>query len=203
MKRIIIKYHLELFTAVVLIFTIADGILFSEISCTRKLVNMFMILGVFHEWEEKRFPGGFYELMAKKFGIKAEKEGLDKAGLMVILYWLVITCMPYVFDQAAFLLFVPAVLGYFEAFIHTAGIFIHKMKRPYTPGLVSAWIMAAGSVYTTVYLKTNGLAGTVDYVLGVLLMFGGFLLMDLGVMRSVSMHPKDIPAKIRAQREQR
>ena len=38
---------------------------------------------------------------------------------------------------------VPIALGIFETFIHTAGIWIHNMKKPYTPGLASAWPMGA------------------------------------------------------------
>lgn len=202
MKKIIVKYHLEIFTAIVLVFTIVDAILFSELSYSRKLVNMFMVIGVLHEWEEKRYPGGFYELMARKFDIKTDQEGLNKAGLCVIIYWLAITCIPYLFDGIACLLFIPVVLGLFEAFVHTMGIFIHKMKKPYTPGLVSAWIMAAGSVYTIYYMEINGLAIAGDYVLGAVLMFGGFLLMDLGTIHSMGMSVKDMVENVKKMRNQ-
>ena len=76
MKKFALKYYLELFTVFVLVFTLIDCILFSKLSDYRKLINLFMILGVLHEWEEKRFPGGFFELMAKKIGLKAEKRSL-------------------------------------------------------------------------------------------------------------------------------
>lgn len=202
-KRFLEKYHLELFTAIVLVFSIADLVLFSEISQQRKLVNLFMILGVLHEWEEKRYPGGFYELMAKKFNIKTDKEGLDKAGLCVIGYWLAITCAPYLFDRAAFLLMLPVALGIFEAFVHTMGIFIHKMKKPYTPGLVSAWVMAAAAVYTICCLESLGTVGAGTCILGTLLMFGGFLLMDIGVLHSIGMTPKDVFANVKALRSKK
>lgn len=68
MKKFVLKYYLELFTAFVLVFTVIDGVLYPKISDYRKLINLFMVLGVLHEWEEKRFPGGFFELMAKKSG---------------------------------------------------------------------------------------------------------------------------------------
>lgn len=97
---------------------------------------------------------------------------------------------------------IPVVLGFFEAFVHTIGIFIHKMKKPYTPGLVSAWIMAAGAIYTIYYLEANELVGVGDYVLGTILMFGGFLLMDLRVLRSVAMSIKDVAVKAKTMRNQ-
>lgn len=198
MKKIILSYYLEIFTAFVLGFTVIDCVLFSKLSDYRKLINLFMILGVLHEWEEKRFPGGFFELMAKKIGLNAEKEKFDLGGLIVVLYWVIITCIPYVFDGAAFLLLVPVVLGLFEAFVHTLGIFIHKMKKPYTPGLITAWLMAAASVYTIHYLEANKLAAASDYVLGVILMFGSFILMDIAILRSIGISPKEVAANMRS-----
>lgn len=198
MKRFIVKYHLEIFTAIVAVITVVDLILFSGISANKKLVNMFMILGVLHEWEEKRFPGGFHQLMGKKFGWDLEKADFDKAGVYVIAYWLVITFLPYVFDEAVYLLLISVALSFFEAFVHTMGIFLHKMKKPYTPGLVSAWLMVVGAVYTIWFLESNGQVGAADYVLGTLLMFGGFILMDIGVISAVGTTLRDMMKTIRS-----
>lgn len=184
MKRFIFKYHLEIFTVIVLIFTVIDLILFFSVSVNRKLINLFMILGVLHEWEEKRFPGGFHQLMGKKFGWDLEKADFDKAGVCVITYWLVVTIIPYIFDDVVCLLIISVALSVLEAFVHTMGIFLHKMKKPYTPGLVSAWLMFVASIYTVYYLQTNGLATPVDYVLGTVLMIAGFALMDIGVLNA-------------------
>jgi len=198
LKRFIVKYHLEIFTAIVAVITVVDLILFSGISANKKLVNMFMILGVLHEWEEKRFPGGFHQLMGKKFGWDLEKADFDKAGVYVIAYWLVITFLPYVFDEAVYLLLISVALSFFEAFVHTMGIFLHKMKKPYTPGLVSAWLMVVGAVYTIWFLESNGQVDAADYVLGTLLMFGGFILMDIGVISAVGTTLRDMMKTIRS-----
>ena len=171
--------------------------MYAEISVFRKLINLFLIIGVFHEWEEKRFPGGFFELMANKIGIKAEKEIFDRGALIVVLYWIVITAIPYLFDRHAFLLLVPVVLGLFEAFVHTAGIFIHKMKKPYTPGLITAWIMSLASGYTIWYLEANEFVTAVDYLSGVVLMFGSFILMDIAIFRTIGLSPAEMKEKIK------
>ena len=93
---------------------------------------------------------------------------------------------------------VTIALSFFEAFIHTAGIAIHRMKKPYTPGLITAWLMAAASVYTIYYLEANGLAATSDYILGVVLMFGSFILMDIAILRSIGVNPKEIAANMKS-----
>lgn len=195
MKKFVLKYYLELFTAFVLVFTVIDGVLYPKISDYRKLINLFMVLGVLHEWEEKRFPGGFFELMAKKIGLKQEK--FDISGMIVILYWIIITCIPYICDKYTFLVLIPVVLGLFEAFVHTMGIFIHKMKKPYTPGLITAWIMAVASVYTIYYLEANNLVVASDYILGVILMFGSFIFMDIAIIRTFRISPKEMMANIK------
>lgn len=197
LKRFVVKYHLEIFTVIVAVFTVVDLVLFSGISMNRKLVNLFMILGLLHEWEEKRFPGGFHQLMGKKFGWDLENADFDKAGVYVIAYWLVITILPYVFDKAVCLLLISVALSVFEALVHTMGIFLHKMKKPYTPGLVSAWLMVIGAAYIVWYLETNGLAGAADYILGAVLMLGGFILMDIGVLSAVGANLRDMMKSMR------
>lgn len=184
MKKFIFKYHLEIFTAIVVIFTIADVFMFSGITLNRKLVNLFMILGVLHEWEEKRFPGGFHELMGKKFGWDLEHADFDKAGVCVIAYWLVITIIPYVFDDIPCLLIISVALSFFETFVHTMGIFLHKMKKPYTPGLVTAWVMFVAAIYTIYCLEASGVVSVSDYIIGSVLMFVGFAVMDIGVLNA-------------------
>lgn len=62
--------------------------------------------------------------------------------------------------------------------------------------------MAAGAIYTIYYLEANELVGVGDYVLGTILMFGGFLLMDLRVLRSVAMSIKDVAVKAKTMRNQ-
>lgn len=198
MKRFAFKYHLEIFTVIVAIFTFVDFVLLPDISANRKLVNMFMILGVLHEWEEKRFPGGFHQLMGKKFGWDLENADFDKAGVCVISYWLAITILPYIFDRAIFLLLISVALSGFEVFVHTMGIFLHKMKKPYTPGLISAWIMFAGSAYTVWYLETNCSVRASDYILGAVLMISGFILMDIGVMSAFRTNLRDMMKNLRA-----
>lgn len=200
MKRFVFKYHLEIFTAIAAVFALVSFVFVPEVSVNRKLVTMFMLLGVLHEWEEKRFPGGFHQLMGKKFGWDLENADFDKAGVCVISFWLVITILPYIFDQAIFLLLMSVALSVLEAFVHTMGIFLHKMKKPYTPGLVSAWLMIAGSAYTVWYLKTSGLAGAGDYVLGTILMIGGFMLMDVGVMSAFNTNLRDMMQNVKAMR---
>lgn len=198
MKRCIIKYSLEIFSAVVLILTLINLLFFPQSSLIRRLTNGFAIMAVLHEFEEKRIPGGFFELMAKKFGISEEQSDLDLASLFVILYWTVILGLSYTFEDITFFFIMPVVLGFFEAFVHTMGIWLHHMKKPYTPGLASAWWMAILSGYSVYCLQSNELAAGTDYLIGSVLMSVGFALMDKGVLYACKMTFADVRNNIRS-----
>ena len=77
---------------------------------------------------------------------------------------------------------VTIALSFFEAFIHTAGIAIHRMKKPYTPGLVTAWLLAIAAVFAIVQLNANGLVSAGGYAVGTLLMIVSFLCMDIFIV---------------------
>ena len=191
MKNWIVKYSLEIFSAIVLLFAMVVMLFFPDVSYIRKLTLGFAILAVLHEFEEKRIPGGFYELMAKKFGISMETANFDLAGFFVVCYWVVLIVMAFVFDRIEIFLVMSIALGIFEAFVHTAGIWIHKMKKPYTPGLASAWPMAALSIYSICYLNTNTDITGIDYLVGTLLMMIGFAIMGRGTMYAANMSLKE------------
>ena len=197
MKKWITKYSLEIFSTAVLVFVSIVLLFFPKISYIRKLVLCFAILAVLHEFEEKRTPGGFYELMAKKFGMPMEKANFDLAGFFVICYWVVLIVLAFVFDEIELFLVMSIALGIFEAFIHTAGIWIHKMKKPYTPGLASAWPMAALSIYSIVYLNTHTDITGIDYLIGTLMMIVGFAIMGRGTMYAAGMTLKDVKKNLK------
>lgn len=196
MKNWIVKYSLEIFSAIVLLFLAVIILFFPEISYTRKLTLGFAILAILHEFEEKRTPGGFYELMAKKFGL-SESMDVDLAGFFVLCYWTVLIVLPYVFDRIVIFLVMPIALGFFEAFVHTAGIWLHHMKKPYTPGLVSAWLMAALSLYAVCYLNTQGSASGTDYLIGVILMVAGFAVLQRGTLYAAKTTLRDVKNKLK------
>lgn len=64
MKNFLLKYHLEMYSIIVAIIAGLGMMNIYEMTDTRKLVLLIMVIGVFHEWEEKRWPGGgFFEAL--------------------------------------------------------------------------------------------------------------------------------------------
>ena len=60
MKNFILKFHLELYTVLVFIITLLGFLGAYELTDNRKLLLLIIIIGVFHEYEEKKYPGGFF-----------------------------------------------------------------------------------------------------------------------------------------------
>lgn len=132
-----------------------------------------------HEIEEKIWPGGFYELMLKKFGMTTSEVDLERGTLIVSIYWIILLGSAYLFDEYPFLLAITITLSFFEAIIHTAGIKLHHLKKPYTPGLVTAVCLAIAGIYAVYRLNTEGIIASVDYIKGVVLWFLSFACMDV------------------------
>ena len=122
---IILKYHLELLTLVMVAMIGFAMVFVPELTLIQKFMLAYMLLYTFHEWEENRFPGGFSKLMAKFFGLDVTKEKEELSHIPVAVLLIAITFVPF-FWQNNILALIPVYLGIFEALVHVAGIKLHK-----------------------------------------------------------------------------
>ncbi len=191
------KNNTWIFIGIVVVLTICDLIFWGRLSLVRKLVNLFAIFAALHEIEEKVWPGGFFDLMVKKFGLKKEEVDVDLGTLGVSVYWIILLGSAYLFDKVPLLLCIPIALFFFEAFIHTVGIKIHHMKKPYTPGLVTAWCLAGCGVYAIHSLNAAGLTTGRHYAIGAVLWVFTFFCLEAFIFSSFDTNPKEIIARVR------
>ena len=173
MKKII-HYNLEILSAVMLIIITITAVFQTDISLVRRLILGFMALYTLHEWEEGRIPGGFYDLLFGLIGVQYKNDP-DLIHMPVAIYLFVILLVPYFFDSAPLLLLPPLCLALFEGFIHTMGIIMMKCKKPYTPGMLTAWIMFVYAVWCIHQLPD---LGTMTWVEGALLTVVTFVIMQ-------------------------
>ncbi len=160
------KYNLEIMTVIFLVMIVSCLLSGREWSRIQWIMMAYMFLFTLHEWEETRFPGGFTDLMVKFFGEKTTEDKLATAHIPVAVLLIVITFVPF-FSQLPVLVLVPVYLGVFEMFIHVAGIKIHKMDKPYTPGMATAIILGITSVFVLITFSKEQLLSTGGYLLGV------------------------------------
>ena len=191
------KYHLEIFTLIMFAAVTAGAVFSPRLSLVQRAMLGYMFLFTLHEWEESRFPGGFSKLMARFIGLDLSPEQEDAAYIPVTVLLVLITFVPF-FTRQPVLALIPVYLGLFEAFIHIAGIWLHKMDRPYTPGLFTALCLGAASVYTLTLFSGQGLVCGGGYALGLLLMFICFFAMQRAVIAVFGLGYKDLMAKVKS-----
>ena len=147
--RMLKKYNLEIMTAVFFGMITICAVFGNQLGLIQRIMLGYMFLFTLHEWEETRFPGGFADLMVKFFGVKANPDKIAAAHIPVAVLLLVITFVPF-FTQLPMLALVPVYLGLFETLIHLVGIKLHKMDKPYTPGMVTGIMLGITSVIVLV-----------------------------------------------------
>ena len=143
MKKFILNFHLELYTVLVAIITLLGFFDVYELTDNRKLLLPIILIGVIHEYEEKKYPGGFCENLGRIWGWDMENVDFRKTGQWVVYAWLIIAYVPFIFDDVLGLVLAPMFLGVFEMVIHTAGKKICNIKGWYVPGIVTGWHLSS------------------------------------------------------------
>ena len=186
MKKLIVNYNLEILTAVLAIVFSVSLFFWNSLTLAGKALLGFIVLFILHEWEESRFPGGFYDLFFGGFGIEiAASEA--RMHLPVAIYILLMLLVPFALQQTTFLVLIPLGLGLFEGVIHVAGIKIHKLKKPYTPGMITGTIMFAYSIFVITQINKAGGLLSWQWIIGFLLAFVGFAVMEQFFLKTVGL----------------
>ena len=198
MKRFIKYYALEIYTVLALSFIVAAAVI-GNLSTVQKLVVVDALLFVLHEWEEGHYPGGFIKLISGLVGIKVDDEMSRASWIPAGILLLTLSIVPFVFDTTPLIIVAVATFGFIECFVHTMGIRLFRMKRFYTPGMVTAWLEFVVSVMMITYLAVNDIARWYDYVFGPLLMIVCFGLLQKTMTLMVGIRYSDMPKMIRRQ----
>ncbi|WP_165251605.1 HXXEE domain-containing protein [Adlercreutzia sp. ZJ304] len=153
----------------------------------------FFIFGItLHEWEETRFPGGFYKLMTGMIGVNnSDQAKIECSHGCVVIAIVFFAYIPFFFNGVHWLALVPAILGIFESFIHIVGIKIHHLKHFYSPGMLTALLfLLPPSIFIIVYAAPG--VGW-EWVLTFVYYFAVFFCMELAVWGVFGIKPKDFP----------
>lgn len=186
MKKWIVRYNLEILTVVLMIVCGVSLLFWDRLTISGKALLGFMVLYTLHEWEESRVPGGFYDLFFGGLGIKITASEAEM-HLPVAIYILIMLLVPFALQQVTFLVLIPLGLGLFEGVIHVAGIKIHRLKKPYTPGMVTGLIMFAYSVFVITQINNAGGLPSWQWIVGFILAVVGFAVMERFFLKTVGL----------------
>ena len=192
MRRLLIKYNLEILTTLMFTFVAMVAIFNTAPSLTQKMLVAYVFLFTLHEWEENRFPGGFVNIMEGMIGKKFSEDAKELSHIPVIILLLLIHIIPYFLDSVVFLTLIPVFLGVFEGFVHTMGVKLSKAEKFYTPGMVTAYMMLVTSVFNIYYLTANKMITGKDCLLGIVCMFVSFAVMQNRVLAINGISYKDM-----------
>ncbi|MBR3114801.1 MAG: hypothetical protein IKH47_03370, partial [Bacteroidaceae bacterium] len=139
MIKFIKHYALEIYTVLAMAFIVYTAML-GELSFIRKLVVVDAFLFVLHEWEEAHYPGGFVNMVAGLIGVEVNDETKRASRIPAGILLLMLSIIPFVFDDVPLVTMAIATFGIIEGFVHTIGIRLFHTKRFYTPGMATAWL---------------------------------------------------------------
>lgn len=194
------KYSLYLLTVYGIAVVIAAIVLWNDLLLTQKCAAMVAVVAVLHEWEEQRFPGGFYEMIAGRIGIKATSEQMHKMLAVPDIMIFVLTGLAFIVRDVPLFACAAILFGIVEGIVHLAGIKLAHTKKPYTPGMATAEIWACTSIVSIVLIAQSGMAGALDWVLGAVWMIVCFLAMEMSIWKMAGITPSKMRESMFGQR---
>ena len=198
MIKFIKHYALEIYTVLAMAFIVYAAML-GELSFIQKLVVFDAFLFILHEWEEGHYPGGFVNMITELIGVEVSEETKRASRIPAGILLLMLSIIPFVFDNVPLVTMAIATFGIIEGFVHTIGIRLFHTKRFYTPGMVTAWLELVVSGLMIAYLVANHLGQWHDYLFGPIVMILCFGTLQKTMTLMVGINYGDMPKMIRRQ----
>lgn len=194
------KHNLHLLTVAGVAVAVYLLVSWASMEPVQRAIGVFVVGITLHEWEEMHYPGGFFKLMTKMFGVEGANEAqMARAHGSVVIAIVFFAFIPFFFYEVAWLAMVPAILGIFESLIHVVGIKIHRLKKPYSPGMASALLVLLPSAICIVVFGASGMPGW-QWLLSIAYYLAVFLTMEVCVWGAFGISPKELPAKAKGAR---
>lgn len=180
-------YALEIYTVVAMLLIALVAMFAGELTVIQQFAVWVSFLCILHEWEEGRYPGGFLNLIqANVLQRELDEETKRGSRLVTAVFIFAMTIVPYFLgDRIPMFVVASASFCIFEGIIHVVGIKIFSLKKPYTPGLVTAEIELVSGVCMIVWLAVNHIGAWYDYTFGPFVFLACFVCMQRTLMSMV------------------
>ncbi|HOW90767.1 MAG TPA: HXXEE domain-containing protein [Anaerolineaceae bacterium] len=196
--KYLIKYNLYILSVYTLVMLGVLVAFWESFSMLQRFTIGFLGLITLHEWEETKFPGGFFKVMSGIMKVDMTKAPEGLLHLPPTVFIVVVTLLPLLFPGLIFLFLTVMVLGIFEGIIHIVGIKLGRLKKPYTPGMVTAEVMLIYSIVGIYFAVSKGLVAPLDWLLALVLFIGGFLVLQVSVYRILDLKFADVVMRMKA-----
>ena len=110
------KYSLYCLTVYAILLLVIAMIMWNSLAIIQKIIIIATCIVTLHEWEEQRFPGGFFEVMSRIWQLDLSNIDLHDMYAKPDIFIFAITCLALIFPNALFLSCAVLLLGVFEGF---------------------------------------------------------------------------------------
>ena len=199
MWRFMKLYALEIYTLIAMLLITLVAMFMDGLTVIQQFAVWISFLCILHEWEENRYPGGFFDLFEKNM-LQRELDMEARLGsrLATAVFIYVITIVPFFFgDRIPMFPVAMASFCIFEGIIHVVGIKIMHLQKPYSPGLVTAEMELVTGICLIVYLAVKHLGAWYDYTFGPFVFIACFICMQRALLAIIGMSYKDVLANVR------
>ncbi len=129
--------------------------------------------------------------------IKTEQERASRIPTSILL--LTFTIAPFILHNYPITVLPLAFLGLFEELIHIFFIKLFKCPKLYSPGMVTAEIQAIVTIILFTYLIKNNILSGLDYLIGALVMFVCFIIMQKTITMMIGYKYSDVYKNLKKQ----
>ena len=199
MWRFMKLYALEIYTLIAMLLITLVAMFMDGLTVIQQFAVWVSFLCILHEWEENRYPGGFFDLFEKNM-LQRELDMEARLGsrLATAVFIYVITIVPFFYgDRIPMFPVAMASFCIFEGIIHVVGIKIMHLQKPYSPGLITAEMELVTGICLIVYLAINHLGAWYDYTFGPFVFIACFICMQRALLAIIGMSYKDVLANVR------
>ena len=184
MPKLIMKNNIYLFSILAVVVAIYMMTAWADLTVMQRLLGVIFIAHILHEWEEFRVPGGFMDAMGDRAGVQFADQ--DNHEFMVSMFTICLALVPMFFPALIWLAMPAMFIGASQIVNHTVIIKLLNLKGFYSPGLVTAVLMAPFAFYAIYYVIDNDLMTLVEWgysVLALMALVGSFRGFSLILMR--------------------
>lgn len=198
MIKFVKYYALEIYTVISMFILLMAGII-GDLSVIQKFVLVYIFLFVLHEWEEMRYPGSLTKLIANMIGVDINTEMERASRIPTSILLLTFTITPFILHNYPITILPLAFLGLFEGLVHIFFIKLFKCPKIYSPGMVTAEIQAIVTIILFTYLIKNNILSGHDYLIGALVMFVCFIIMQKTITVMIGYKYSDVYKNLKKQ----
>ena len=198
MVRFLRYYSLEIYTVISMIVMAYAWVINTD--TIQAFAVIAILLWILHEREESYYPWWFAENVIWKITWMQDKitpELIRYSRVVTSIYLMILTFVPFFCSNRAWLIIPAWCLGIFEGIVHIAFIFAARLKKPYSPWMITAEIELILSIWMFYYLISNNLVEPIHFLYGFLIMIWWYVWVQYNEVHLVWFKYRELPKRMK------